>query len=538
MTKTRIKWTKELANIESIKYNTRTEFQKKSSNAYNAALRNGWLDNICGHMILLRNDNWSFDDMKEIANKYSLFSDFRKNENAVYLYAQRRGYLDELISHMDRTNIRWDKNKLHQESLKYESRTDFEQNNPNAYNSALRWKIMDEITTHMEPLGHKYKRMIYVYEFPDNFCYVGLTFNKKRRHYSHMLSKSSAVYQHIEKTGLTPVFKPLTEYIDKVLAQKKENEFLEKYVKEGWFILNKTKTGNLGSNQRLWTKEKIWEIAKKYDSLIKFRKNEINAWNAAYKSEWYDEITSHMSRIIKVKKYTKEIIINIVKNYTKFTDFYKNEKGAYISVLNNDWGDLLSGLDRKIVTNNTGKDLFEIAKKYKTKKEFKENCPSEYSYAQRKGLLKNITEHMVSSQIKWVKEDIFEIAKKYDNFTLFLKENKNACDAAYKYGWINDVTKHMKKRRVWDFESVKQEAIKYQNREAFRLGAMGAYSYAKKNKVLDEVTSHMILKNVKGHKKDIIICELCDKKIGGVGNFKKHMKISHNIDIKLKEEVL
>ena len=32
MTKTRIKWTKELANIESIKYNTRTEFQKKSRN--------------------------------------------------------------------------------------------------------------------------------------------------------------------------------------------------------------------------------------------------------------------------------------------------------------------------------------------------------------------------------------------------------------------------------------------------------------------------------------------------------------------------
>ena len=55
MTKTRIKWTKELANIESIKYNTRTEFQKKSNNAYSAALRNKWLDEICGHMVLLRN---------------------------------------------------------------------------------------------------------------------------------------------------------------------------------------------------------------------------------------------------------------------------------------------------------------------------------------------------------------------------------------------------------------------------------------------------------------------------------------------------
>jgi site-specific DNA-methyltransferase (adenine-specific) len=46
-----------------------------------------------------------------------------------------------------------------------------------------------------------------------------------------------------------------------------------------------------------------------------------------------------------------------------------------------------------------------------------------------------------------------------------------------------------------------------------------------------------LLKNIKGHKEDIIICEFCDKKIGGVSNFKKHMRISHNIDVGLKKEV-
>jgi predicted GIY-YIG superfamily endonuclease len=531
MTKIRIKWTKELANIESIKYNTRTEFQKKSVNAYSAALRNGWLDEICGHMKLLRNNNWTFEDMKKIANKYVLFSDFKKNENAVYLYAQRRGYLDKLTSHMNRTYVRWDKNKLHNEALKYDSRTEFEQNNPNAYNSALRWKIMDEITTHMIPLGHRYKRMIYVYEFSDNFCYIGLTFNKKKRNYSHMTSKTSAVYQHIEKTGLIPICKSLTDYIDNKEAQKKESDFLEKYIQEGWFTLNKTKTGNLGSSQKKWTKDKIWEIAKKYDSLHDFRENDVNAWNAAYKSEWYEEMTSHMSRIIKVRKYTKEIVIDIVKKYTNFTDFMKNENSVYNVVLKNGWKDLLSDLERNIIVDYTNKDLVSVSKKYKTKTEFKNNSPGEYLFAQRKGLLNSITEHMVDGRIKWTKNDVYEIAKKFDNLTKFRKENKNAHDAAQKYGWLCDVTKHMTKRRVWDFESVKQEALKYQNRDAFRLGSMGAYSYAKKNNVLDEITLHMIFKNVKGHKKTIKICELCGKKIGGVGNFKKHMKISHNIEV-------
>jgi hypothetical protein len=89
----------------------------------------------------------------------------------------------------------------------------------------------------------------------------------------------------------------------------------------------------------------------------------------------------------------------------------------------------------------------------------------------------------------------------------------------------------MKKRRVWDDESVKQEALKYQNREAFRLGSLGAYSYAKKNNMLDDVTSHMELKHVKGHKEDVFTCEFCGKKIGGIGNLRRHVKVSHNVEL-------
>jgi hypothetical protein len=85
----------------------------------------------------------------------------------------------------------------------------------------------------------------------------------------------------------------------------------------------------------------------------------------------------------------------------------------------------------------------------------------------------------------------------------------------------------MERRKVWDNESVKQEALKYQNREAFRLGSMGAYSYAKKNNILDNVTSHMELKNVKGHKEDSFTCEFCEKKIGGLSNFTRHLRINY-----------
>jgi transcription elongation factor Elf1 len=41
----------------------------------------------------------------------------------------------------------------------------------------------------------------------------------------------------------------------------------------------------------------------------------------------------------------------------------------------------------------------------------------------------------------------------------------------------------------------------------------------------------MELKNVKGHKKDIFTCEFCGKEIGGFGNLKKHVKVSHGTEL-------
>lgn len=44
------KWTLEALKIEALRYQTRTEFSKGSSGAYNAAWKNGWLDIVCSHI--------------------------------------------------------------------------------------------------------------------------------------------------------------------------------------------------------------------------------------------------------------------------------------------------------------------------------------------------------------------------------------------------------------------------------------------------------------------------------------------------------
>ena len=525
----RVKWTKELVQKEAEKYGNRGEFQKKSSNAYEAARRNGWIDDVTTHMVIKRNNNWTYDDIFRIAQNYDRFIDFRNNENGAFLFDKRNGFIDDIISHMKR-NTRWDKKKIHDIALKYKHRSEFEKNDQNAYNAALRMGIMDDVTQHMELLGNRYNRMIYVYEFPDNYFYVGLTYNQKKREYSHLRDVKSSVYQHILKTGLTPVLKKITEFITNEESVQKENEILNQYINNGWTPLNKVKTGSLGGNLQKWSKDKVMNIAKKYTKLKDFRNNEKNAWGAAVNNGWYEDVVKDLEKTIKFKKYTKDILQKIILNYDTLADFMKNEESAYNAILKNGWLDLIENLKRKELPWMDFDNVKKEAEKYRIRREFRQNSPGAYSSAVKNNWLDEVTKHM-DLQFVWTKNLVNDIAKKYDNYVDFRKNNKTAYDAAIKYGWINDVTKHMKRRNVWDDESVKQEALKYQNRDAFRVGSSGAFTYAKKNNMLDDVTSHMELKNLKGHKKDIFTCEFCGEEIGGIGNLRRHVKVSHNTEL-------
>ena len=49
----------------------------------------------------------------------------------------------------------------------------------------------------------------------------------------------------------------------------------------------------------------------------------------------------------------------------------------------------------------------------------------------------------------------------------------------------------IKLRKYWTEQTCKKEALKYKNRSQFKKHAGGAYKFAKKNKILDFICSHM-----------------------------------------------
>lgn len=239
------------------------------------------------------------------------------------------------------------------EAAKYTTRKEFCNKNGSAYSSARKNGWLDIVCAHMIKVGNLKRRAIYAYEFSDNHVYVGLTYNTHKRNLQHTQeSIKSSVNKHISITGETPIMKVLTDYIDADEASILEGRILDKYLSEGWLILNQSKTGALGRISLKWTNEAIRKEALKYSSRNKFCKNTYRAYFRALKVGILDEVCSHMTPAL--------------------------------------W-------DIKTVT--------EAALKCNNKADFRNNYPGAATYARKANIYKSITQHMdFSFKDSWSEE--------------------------------------------------------------------------------------------------------------------------------------
>lgn len=141
----------------------------------------------------------------------------------------------------------WNLENCKNDALLYVSKKQWEKASISAYLAAHRNKWLEECCKHMIRIGSLYERLIYSFEFPDKSVYVGLTFNPKRRKQKHLVDVESQVYKYIKLTNQNPEFVILTDYLIYTDASIKEGLFVDVYRNNGWKILNKIKTGGLGT---------------------------------------------------------------------------------------------------------------------------------------------------------------------------------------------------------------------------------------------------------------------------------------------------
>jgi hypothetical protein len=286
------KWNFESCKHEALKYNTKTDFFLNSGGAYNASIKNNWLNEVAKHMIVFNKPKnyWTFEKCKE-------------------------------------------------EALKYKTKIEFRNQSNSAYQTAKRKKILNEICTHMIALGNQYKKLIYSYEFSDNHVYVGLAYNIIKRNWEHLNDNKSPVYKHMLKSKITPIKKILTnEYVDIEEAKILESYWINQYKLNNWIILNKAKAGALGGNKIYWTFEKCETEAFKYKTRYEFEKKSGSAYNSALKNNWLDIITIHMIKTQKPTGYWNidRCKIEALKYKTRY-EFQCNSISAYSAAYKKGW---------------------------------------------------------------------------------------------------------------------------------------------------------------------------------------------------------
>lgn len=335
-------WTKKKLFEEAKKYKTKSEFQKSSKSAYSTLHKRGLLDQACKHMTQLQKPHgyWTKEKCHKAALKYNKRIDFQKNERSAHSTASRNGWLEEICQHMGKTtrlgqNAYWTRDKCQKEALKYKYRREFREKSPGAWAAANKKGWMEEICRHMDALGNRHKRYIYAFEFSDKSVYVGLSYDPETRYEQHLRNTKKIIKKSKENDLLFVIYEPAFSQKE---AKEQESLTIEDYRNKGWCILNSAKAGALGGEHRKWTKEVVSEIAQKYDNYSEFCKNERGAYRAAHSRGWLDELCGHMKRSEKKKGFwTYERCLEAAKKAGSIRSLRDESGGAWGAAQRNGW---------------------------------------------------------------------------------------------------------------------------------------------------------------------------------------------------------
>jgi predicted GIY-YIG superfamily endonuclease len=316
-----------------------------------------------GHFIKghsgFRNSKYSDSEIIQEGEKYDSPSDFIKSNKTLYTYATKRGLTKKIKYKKGYLINYYTDEELIGEGEKYDNPTEFIKENSRAYASVVSRGLTQKINYKEGRLGNRLKRLVYLYIFSDNHFYVGITYNNRKREYEHSEKGLTAVSSHKRKTGLTPIKTIVTDgYINAERALEIEEQIRVDYVSKGWVSLNQRKCNSLGTPVRKWTEEKIRECI----STCKFReeikdKYGSGLYNAAHELGLWTELTKDMPYMINY--YSKETAIQIASKYQTIQEFRNDYESLYVIISRNKWGkevfkNMICGKSDYILDLNTG----------------------------------------------------------------------------------------------------------------------------------------------------------------------------------------
>ena len=225
--------------------------------------------------------------------------------------------------------------KCYEIAKQYQYELDFKLYDKKAFNKSKRESWLDDFNWLIKQTNKGNERTIYVYEFPDNSAYVGLTNWLEHRDYQHRQEKSnSSVYEYSINNNIDiPQVKILEENVDENQAGISENKWINFYRNNGWNMINKVKGGSLGAlNKNPYTKEMVITETKNYKNQEEVYNNNRPLYNAMRKYNLIKQCfpNTHFKPFKNDHyNYTENYLIEITAKYPKKSDLRKYEYRVY-----------------------------------------------------------------------------------------------------------------------------------------------------------------------------------------------------------------
>jgi hypothetical protein len=400
-------------------YSSRGEFQLGDGGAYQTALRAGWLDEICGHMI---------------AVDFSLPQLIMKS------------FLLELL--------KLDKYEMHYNTRKIIKPLELDIWIPK-YMLAFEydgkgWHLNDK---HDKTQLCKDKDILLI------------TFIENSRRYEEDIKNQliEHLYQINNRTNFSITEEQITNLIipkdcfDDILDKDKINEICQKYTVLSDFMRDNINlyqkiiklgaleefTGHMERKQKpegFWSNpDNIKKVVDKHVILKTFIEQDFACYNYIMKHKEHLPLIAHLKKggvkkVSRSKWSNPDDIIKLVSKYTRLKDFREENSACYYYILEHE--ELLPLIEHltkgqltrreKLIENS--EETHKICKEYSVFKIFKKEHLTLYVKIQKAGMLKEFTGHMFRERKVdyWNEETIKEVVSKYEWLSDF-KNNEKDC---------------------------------------------------------------------------------------------------------------
>ncbi len=303
-----------------------TKLSKTKSSVINKAHKLKLKKNISfkSEMVVKRNKSIGRDltdeFLKDIAFKYKTRSDFQKNDPSAYSSSRKKGILDQICSHMTIMNFSIPQlilkdimDSLLKENSLYNDRKTIRPYEIDIYYPNLKLAIeYNGKGWHKNSKTDEIKLKL----FKKNDIKI-IYINENNRRYEEDIKK-----QLIENLGII-------------------NSCINKQITE--LDINFCVIGNI--YLKLYNKEDLINVAKKYDTFKEFVKLEKSVYSKLGKMKLLDEATSHMKD--KRRFHSINSIKQIVKKYEFLKDLIEKDKGVYLHIKRNKLEYLIDHLKSK-----------------------------------------------------------------------------------------------------------------------------------------------------------------------------------------------